>query len=151
MRFDDWIARSVAARKQAHHILATHERLPSQVVLREDLAKQLSGRLIDVQDYFREPIACVEQGFFRAVIVMAWAGHFHVCLESLFHKHEADIRVARPKWSSQGPTGTQGVVSGSTDSRCRQGRQVHREGSAESLAWPTLAKKPRRSPYALSA
>ena len=102
MRFDDWIARSVAARKQAHRILATHERLPSRVVLREDLAKQLSGTPVDVQDYFRESITCVERGFFRAAIVLAWAGHFHVCLESLFHKHEADIWVTRPKWSFKG-------------------------------------------------
>jgi hypothetical protein len=99
VRFDNWIARSVAARKQAHRILATHERSPSRVVLLEDLAKQLSGTPVDVQDYFRESIACVEGGLFRAAIVMAWAGHFHVYSESLFHKHEADIRVARPKWS----------------------------------------------------
>ncbi|HXH09016.1 MAG TPA: hypothetical protein VNP04_04505 [Alphaproteobacteria bacterium] len=102
MRFDDWIARSVAARKQAHRILATHERLPSRVVLHEDLAKQLSGTPVDVQDYFCESIACVEGGFFRAAIVSAWTGQFHVYSESLFQKHETGIRVARPKWSFKG-------------------------------------------------
>jgi hypothetical protein len=96
---DSWIARSVAARKQAHRLLATHERSRSRVVLLENLTKQLSGTPVDVQDYFHESIACVEGGLFRAAIVMAWAGHLHVYSESLFYKHEADIRVARPKWS----------------------------------------------------
>lgn len=35
---------------------------------------------------------------FRSGIVLAWAGYFHVFSETLFLKHEAEIRTARPKW-----------------------------------------------------
>ena len=64
----------------------------------EDVAKTLSGAPIDVQDYFRESIECIERRLYRAGIVMAWAGYFNVFSEKLFSHHEHDIRKARGKW-----------------------------------------------------
>lgn len=91
--------RARRARHAAHLTLARHESAASRVVLLEDLSKALSGTPIDVQDYFREAISCLEGGLFRSGLVLAWAGYFHVFSETLFLKHEEEIRIARPKWS----------------------------------------------------
>ncbi|WP_374972612.1 hypothetical protein [Spongiibacter marinus] len=89
---------SRAAEKAAHDVLAQHELSSSRVIHLEALTKSLSGTPVDVQDYFKEAITCLEQGLYRAGIVMAWAGHFNVFFEVLYQKHEADIRQERPKW-----------------------------------------------------
>ena len=98
MPYSNWLARALSARRAAHSILAKHERSASRVVLLEDLVKKLSAAPVDVQDYFSEAVTCLEQGLYRSVIVLSWAGHFHVFSESLFLKHETDIRTARQKW-----------------------------------------------------
>ncbi len=98
MDIGQWIFKAKQAEREAHEILAKHETSPSRVVLLEDLLKLLSGTPVDVQDYFRESITCLEQELFRAAIVMSWAGHFHVYSEELFTKHESDIKSLRTKW-----------------------------------------------------
>lgn len=87
------------ARRAAHHALAGHESAASRVILLEDLTKSLSGTPVDVQDYFRESICCLEGKLYRSAIVVAWAGFFHVFSDTLYDKHEAAIRTARSKWS----------------------------------------------------
>lgn len=99
MALEDWVARASNARRAAHWALAKHESAASRVVLLEDLTKSLSGTPVDVQDYFSEAISCLESKLYRSGIVLAWAGHFHVFSEVCYQKHEADIRVARPKWT----------------------------------------------------
>lgn len=95
----NWIIKAKKAERDAHEILAIHEASPSRVVLLEDLIKLLSGTPIDVQDYFKESIKCLEQELFRAAIVMSWAGHFHVYSEVIFTRHEDEIKLLRPKWN----------------------------------------------------
>lgn len=99
MEISSWVNKAKKAEREAHLVLAKHATSPSRVVLLEDLVKLLSGSPVDVQDYFKESITCLEQELFRAAVVMSWAGHFHVYSEMLFSKHEADIKSARPKWS----------------------------------------------------
>ena len=99
MSLNDWAVRVMNARKLAHIVLTTHEKSASRVVLLEDLLKTLSGTPVDVQDFFGEAIRCLEQGLYRSGIVLAWAGHFHVFSETLFAKHEGEIRSIRPKWN----------------------------------------------------
>jgi hypothetical protein len=99
MQFGDLVRRSLNARRAAHESLARHESSASRIVLLEDLAKTLSGAPIDVQDYFKEAISCLEGKLYRSAVVVAWAGHFHVLSETLFQKREAAIRTARPKWT----------------------------------------------------
>lgn len=90
------------AEKAAHDVLAQHELSSSRVIHLEALARRLSGTPADVQDYFKEAITCLERGLYRAAIVMAWAGHFNVFFEALYHKHEADIRHERKRWKFNG-------------------------------------------------
>lgn len=99
MVLENWVTRASKARHAAHRALAKHESAASRVVLLEDLTKSLSGTPVDVQDYFSEAISCLESKLYRSGIVLAWAGHFHVFSEVCYHKHEMDIRVARPKWT----------------------------------------------------
>ncbi len=99
MQFNDWLVRTKAAQRAAHAVLATHEQSASRVILLEDLVKKLAVAPVDVQDYFSEAVTCLEQGLNRSGVVLAWAGHFHVFSETLFSKHETDIRSARPKWT----------------------------------------------------
>ncbi len=93
-----WTTRALRARRAAHTALAVHEGAASRVVLLEDLSKSLIGSPVDVHDYFREAINCLEGGLFRSGVVLGWAGYFHVFSERLFSKHEDDLRIARPKW-----------------------------------------------------
>ena len=94
----EWTKRVANAQEAAHRLLSQHERSTSRVIILEQLLNQLSGLPVDVQDYFQEAVSCLEHKFFRAAIVMAWAGHFHVFSESLYQKHAKDIRGVRPKW-----------------------------------------------------
>ena len=98
MDLSGWFNKAKIAERNAHKILAIHEKAPSRVILLDDLFKRLSGAPIDVQDYFKEAISCLEHGLFRAAIVTAWAGHFHMFSEALYNKHESDIRTVRTKW-----------------------------------------------------
>ncbi len=41
---------------------------------------------------------CIEHELYRLAIVTAWTGYFHTFSETLFSRHEKDIRVARDKW-----------------------------------------------------
>lgn len=95
---ENWLLRVGRARRAAHSELSRVERSSSRVILLEDLTKLLSGEPIDVQDYFRESISCLENSLYRSAIVLAWAGQFHVLSEVCFEKHEIDIRSSRPKW-----------------------------------------------------
>lgn len=98
MEIAHWLERAKRAQEQAHQLLAVHERSPSRVILLADLSKSLAGAPVDVQDYFREAISCLENGLFWAAIVTSWAGHFHMFSETLYHSHEVNIRACRPKW-----------------------------------------------------
>ena len=93
-----WVAKTQKAEIAAHKVLAVHECAPSRVVLLEELPKQLTGLPVDVADYFRESIRCLELNCTRAGIVTAWCGFFELFLASMYSKHEADIRSRRPKW-----------------------------------------------------
>ncbi len=96
--YGKWASRARKATHEAHAILSIHESSPSRVVLLEELVKKLSGTPIDVQEYFKESIKCLESGLFRAAVVFSWAGHFDVYSEYLYRTHEADIRLIRKNW-----------------------------------------------------
>lgn len=93
-----WIARANKARAAGHQALSLHESAASRIVLLENLSKSLSGAPVDVQDYFREAICCLENEIFRPAIIMSWSGYFHMLSEYLFSGYEAEIRSLRPKW-----------------------------------------------------
>jgi hypothetical protein len=95
----EWQRRASKAEREAHRILAGHERSVSRVILLEDLLQKLEVLPVDIQDYFREATKCLEQGLLRAAVVLSWAGFFYVLLERNYVKHKAKIRAARPKWS----------------------------------------------------
>ena len=96
--YGEWVSRTRKAAREAHDILSIHESSPSRVVLLEELVRKLSGTPIDVQEYFKESIRCLESGLFRATVVFSWSGHFGVYSEYLYRAHEADIRSIRDKW-----------------------------------------------------
>ena len=74
MQFDDWLVRTRTAQRAAHAVLATHEQSASRVILLEDLIRRLVVAPVDVQDYFREAVTCLEQGLNRSGVVLAWKG-----------------------------------------------------------------------------
>ena len=96
--YGEWLSRARKATKKAHAILSVHESSTSRVILLEDLVKKLSGSPVDVQEYFKESIKCLEAGVFRAAVVFSWAGHFDVYSDYLYRAHEADIRSIRKNW-----------------------------------------------------
>ncbi len=98
MPYAEWITKARRASRAAHTVLAVHETAQSRVVILEDMVKRLSGAPVDVQEYFKESIQCLESSLFRAAVVFSWAGHFDVFIERLFALHEDEIRSKRAKW-----------------------------------------------------
>lgn len=87
------------AEKEAHRILSKHNQLyKSRVISLDDLSRQLDVLPIDVKDYFSEATKCLENGFSRASIIMAWAGFFYVFSSRLYELKENSIREKRVKW-----------------------------------------------------
>lgn len=99
MHLEAIVSRVQRARAAAHGALGVHESAASRVILLENVVKRLSGSPVDVQDYFREAVTCLENGLYRAAIVMSWAGYFHVFSETLYQQREGEIRTARGKWT----------------------------------------------------
>lgn len=99
MAYLEWVARARKAERTGHSILSIHESSASRVILLEDLVKKLSGAPVDVQQYFKESVRCLENGLLKAGVVFSWAGHFDVFSEYLYANHEAEIRTIRNKWS----------------------------------------------------
>jgi len=94
----EWLHRALLAKRAAHQALAVHEQASSRVIILEDLLKNLSGLPLDIQDYFREAVACVEGNLLRAAVVLSWAGFMHVLIEYVYTKYKAQIRQVRPNW-----------------------------------------------------
>lgn len=84
-------SRTLGAREAAHRVLEKHEGARSRVISLERLQKELSGTPIDIQDYFKEAIGCLEHSFYRSAIVLAWSGHFSIFFDQLYQNHEKDI------------------------------------------------------------
>jgi hypothetical protein len=100
---EEWHNRALKAKEEAHRILATHEQAgSSRVIVLEDLLRELSGLPVDVEDYFREAVICVEQNLLRAAVVLSWSGFFHVLAERLYTEKEKELRNLRSKWQFSG-------------------------------------------------
>ena len=100
---EEWHNRALKAKEDAHRILATHERAgSSRVIVLEDLLRELTGLPVDVEDYFREAVICVEQNLLRAAVVLSWSGFFHVLAERLYAEKEKELRNLRSKWQFSG-------------------------------------------------
>ncbi len=97
--FHHWLTKAKNAEREAHEILARFESSTSKVVILKSLLRKLAPLPIDIRDYFGEAVSCLERQYVRAATVLVWAGFFQVFAEGLFAKHEAEIRMVRPKWS----------------------------------------------------
>lgn len=95
----DWQKRAALAEKEAHRILAAHEASRSRIIHLSSLLRQLSGAPVDVQEYFKESIKCLETGCTRAGMVMAWCGFFEIFAQSLLDKKDSAIRAKRSAWN----------------------------------------------------
>lgn len=96
-----WLLRTSRAARAAHTVLASHEASASRVIFVEQLLKHLSGLPVDVQDYFKEAVRCLEVGATRAAVVLSWAGLFHTVAERLVMDYGPAFRSAYPKWPTQ--------------------------------------------------
>ncbi|WP_275547006.1 hypothetical protein [Pseudomonas sp. Marseille-Q0931] len=98
LSLEEWKKRAEAAESEAHKILAAHEASRSRVIHLNSLLNHLSGVPIDIQEYFKESIRCLETGCIRAGMVMAWCGFFEIFAVSLFDARENEIRLKRAAW-----------------------------------------------------
>lgn len=60
-------------RDEAHAILAKHEGAPSRIISLENTRQQIESLSLYQEALFKEAVACIEKGCFRASHVMAWA------------------------------------------------------------------------------
>lgn len=95
---EDWQKRAAAAEREAHRILAAHEASRSRIIHLNSLLHHLSGVPIDIQEYFKESVKCLETGCTRAGMAMAWCGFFEIFALSLLDKKNAEMRAKRPAW-----------------------------------------------------
>lgn len=100
-----WTTRALRAKREAHLALSIHEGSTSRVIILEDLVKSISGSPVDIYDYFREAISCLEHKSLRAAIVLSWCGYFHIFTDRLFEKHAATLALKRPNWNMESSEG----------------------------------------------
>lgn len=98
-RIEVWLARALRAQREGHTLLAGIEGSRSRIITLADARRKLTAAPADVQDYFEEALGCLEYGFHRSGIVLAWAGFFSIFAERLYTQKLTEVLVARPKWS----------------------------------------------------
>lgn len=86
--------------EEVHQQLAKYEgSAKSRVIsLRESYAR-LAGLSLQQDELFRQAMQCVEQGIYRAAIVMAWAAFMDVLEQKLGEDGYAKVRAAKSGWS----------------------------------------------------
>lgn len=95
----DLLSRVKASEHEAHLILARHEATVSRVITLEDTYRTLTGLSLHQDKLFREALKCVENQFFKAAHVMAWAGFMDYLENKVMSEYLADIKAAKTKWS----------------------------------------------------
>jgi hypothetical protein len=96
----DLLSRVHVFENEAHSILARHEAAVSRVITLEDTYRRLTGLSLRQDELFSEALKCVENRLFKAAHVMAWAGFMDYLEEKMMSEYLAEIKAARPKWST---------------------------------------------------
>ena len=102
-----WQQRIQAFQRDSHRLFAKYETSASRVVELNALIKSLSGLPVDVEGYFREAANCLQQGNFRAAVVMSWAGFFSVFMDAFYTEKESDIKKNYTSWDTSSAEGLQ--------------------------------------------
>ena len=95
----DVCRRALAFQHDAHLILSRCEDAPSRVVVLDRTRRRVSGLSIKQGSLFREAIACIEAGCFRAAHVVAWAAFMDHLEERLASDGLKAIKAVRPSWA----------------------------------------------------
>lgn len=95
----EFLSRLQTFEKEAHLILAKHEATVSRVITLEDTYRTLSGLSLHQDALFHEALRCVENKFYRAAHVMAWAGFMDYLENKVMSEYLVDIKALYPKWS----------------------------------------------------
>ena len=78
-----WSKRAEQTQTAINKLLAELGAPTARVLLLGDVHAKLSGAPIDVQDYFREAIVCLQNELTRSAIVVSWSGFFP-CFAKLY-------------------------------------------------------------------
>jgi len=85
-------------KKEALEIFGKHETSKFRTITIEQTKKNLKQLSIRQDKLFSEAIGCIEKGFYRASIVIAWAG-FIDCIESILESDGMKkVHTLRPNW-----------------------------------------------------
>lgn len=95
-----WVKKVKKFESQANKILARSDSsIKSRVFEIRTTLKKLNSLPIDIQEYFKESIRCLENGLNRSAIVLAWSGFFYLFAEKLYADYLIELKKQRPKWN----------------------------------------------------
>lgn len=98
MTLGEVLERIAIFRKVTKSALARVEASPARIITVEESYNRIAGLSIKQDDLFHEALRCVENGLFRAALVMAWAAFMDFLHQKLAEDGLVDLRKARPNW-----------------------------------------------------
>ncbi len=101
----DWQRRVRSFENESHKLFAKYETSASRIVELNALVKGLAGLTVDAADYYREAADCLQNGNFRAAIVMAWAGYFSVLMDAFYAAKKSEIKAKYTSWDTSSAEG----------------------------------------------
>lgn len=86
--------------EELHQQLAKYEGSgKSRVISLRESYMRLAGLSLQQDELFRQAMQCIEQGIYRAAIVMAWAAFMDVLEQKLGEDDYAKLRAAKTGWA----------------------------------------------------
>lgn len=86
--------------EEVHQQLAKYEGSGrSRVISLRESYVRLAGLSLQQDELFRQAMLCIEQGIYRAAIVMAWAAFMDVLEQKLGEDGYARVRAAKTGWA----------------------------------------------------
>jgi hypothetical protein len=95
----EWTEKTKRFRRDAHTILAVHERSRSRIVILDESYKQLDKLAPQQDELLRQALRCVESELYRAAHVMAWAAFMDFLEELIASDGFVALGAVRPHWA----------------------------------------------------
>jgi sugar-specific transcriptional regulator TrmB len=83
---------------ESHELFSKYESSPSRIIFVDQSRKQLKNLSLQQVELFEDSLLCIEQKFYRAAIVMAWAGFIDFLENKISSDGLVKIKQVRPMW-----------------------------------------------------
>jgi len=84
---------------KSHELFSRYESSPSRIIFVDQSRKKLKNLSLQQVELFEDSLLCIGQKFYRASIVMAWAGFIDFLENKISSDGLVKIKKVRPAWS----------------------------------------------------